>query len=50
MTNYRILAQSYTTSHRIQKVVSARSYDAALRAVAAELESAGYYVVQATQV
>lgn len=42
---YRILAQSYTTKDRIAKVVRATSCSLALRCVAAELETAGYYPV-----
>lgn len=43
-----ILAQSYTSSQRITKRVTAISEAAALRSVGAELEDAGFYPVSAT--
>lgn len=48
MTNFRILAQSYTSTHRIAKVVAAKTADEALRSVSKELDDAGFYALQAT--
>ena len=48
MTNFKILAQSYTDSRRIAKVVSAKSEADAIRSVSRELEAAGFYPLSAT--
>jgi hypothetical protein len=47
MINFRIIAQSYTTSQRIARVVAAVSQQAAIKSVYAELENAGYYPLYA---
>jgi hypothetical protein len=43
--SYQVMAQSYTTSQRITKVVTAASAADALRQVGPELEAAGFYAV-----
>jgi hypothetical protein len=48
--SFRITAQSFTTTQRIAKTITASSEDAALRHVAAELDRAGFYVVDVRQV
>jgi hypothetical protein len=50
MKSFRILAQSFTSSRRIEKVVQATDADSALRSVWAELEDAGFYPLGATEV
>jgi hypothetical protein len=44
MTSYRIVAQSFTSNHRITKTVQAVSELAVLRMVTVELENVGFYV------
>lgn len=45
MNKYRILAQSFTTSDRIARIVQAVDEAAALRMVTTDLNLTGYYVV-----
>lgn len=50
MTRYTITAQSYTSSQRIARTVSAGSEAQAVRQVAAVLDLSGFYVIDAKEV
>lgn len=50
MPRYLITAQSYTSSQRIARTVSAGSEAAALRYFAAYLNYAGFYVIDVKEV
>jgi hypothetical protein len=43
MNSYRVIAQIYTSSHRITKTLEALSVEHVLRAVSHKLEDAGFY-------
>lgn len=45
--NFRVIAQSLYGNQRIARFVRAASAEAALRSVAAELQNAGFYAVDA---
>jgi hypothetical protein len=45
MNRYLVIAQSYTSTHRISKTLEAYSDIAVLRLVSGELESAGFYPI-----
>lgn len=47
---FKITARSFTTTQRIAKTIAAPSEAAALRLVAAELDSAGFYVLDIRKV
>ncbi len=50
MPMFRILAQSYTTSQRIAKLVRAMNANEALYSVGQELDDAGYFPISAVEV
>ncbi len=50
LPRFSILAQSYTDSRRIARVMAARTEAEALRLVGPELEAAGFYALSATAV
>ena len=50
MKSFKITAQSYTSTHRIQKVVRAQTAEAALRSVWTELDDNGFYPLDAVAI